>query len=80
MLVTLVVRGDEDLMEYGQTYHPWNQVQLLYEWHKVHRFLDRIHDAQSDEQICAEGYVTIRDRRILMFVLYELSFLANHEN
>jgi hypothetical protein len=29
VLVALVVRGDEELMEYGQIYRPWNQVQLL---------------------------------------------------
>jgi hypothetical protein len=31
MLVSLAVRGDEELMEYTQIYHVWNQVQLLYE-------------------------------------------------
>jgi hypothetical protein len=80
MLVALVIRGGEELFKYGQTYHPWNQVQLLYEWHEVQRFLGRIRDAQSDEQICAEGYVTIRDRGNTMFMRYELSFLAYHEN
>jgi hypothetical protein len=29
MLVTLAVRGVEELIEYGQIYHLWNQVQLL---------------------------------------------------
>ena len=37
VLVALAVRGDEVFMEYGQIYHLWNQVQLLYEWHEVQR-------------------------------------------
>jgi hypothetical protein len=49
MLVTLAVMGGEELREYGQTYHPCNHVQLLYEWQKALRVLDRIRDAQSDE-------------------------------
>lgn len=29
MLVALAVRGDEELVEFGQIYHLWNQVQFL---------------------------------------------------
>jgi len=38
ILVAVAVRGDEELMEYGQIYHLWNQVHLLYEWHEVQSF------------------------------------------
>jgi hypothetical protein len=55
MLVALAVRGDEELKEYGQIYHLWNQVHLQYNCTKCRGlFFSRIRDAQSDEQICAQ--------------------------
>jgi hypothetical protein len=38
VLVALAVRGDEKLLEYGQIYHLWDQVHLLYKWQEVQRF------------------------------------------
>jgi ankyrin repeat protein len=80
MLVALAVRGGEELMEYGQIYHLWNQTQLLYEWHEVKRVFRRFHKAKPDEQTCAEGYVTIRDKEIPLLLRYELSVVANYKN
>jgi hypothetical protein len=41
MLVALAVRGGNELMEYGQVYHLWNQTQLLYERYEVQNFLSK---------------------------------------
>jgi len=35
MLVALAVRGGNELKEYGQVYHLWNQTQVLYECYEV---------------------------------------------
>jgi hypothetical protein len=80
MLVALAVRGGEELTEYGQIYHLWSQVQLLYEWHEVKRFYRRIRGAQPDEQISAQGYVTISATAIPASMRYELSVVVNRRN
>jgi hypothetical protein len=41
MLVALAVRGGNELVEYGQIYHLWNQTHLLYEWHEVKKFFSK---------------------------------------
>jgi hypothetical protein len=41
MLVALAVRGGNELLEYGQVYHLWNQTQLLYECYVVQNFLSK---------------------------------------
>jgi len=41
MLVALAVRGGNELLEYGQVYHLWNQTQLLYERYEVQNFLSK---------------------------------------
>ncbi|GFG40525.1 hypothetical protein Cfor_07545, partial [Coptotermes formosanus] len=66
MLVALAVRGGNELMEYGQVYHLWNQAQLLYEWYEVKDLLSRLSSkfqlGQSKEQLCDQDEDQPKDK------------------
>jgi hypothetical protein len=75
-----VCRGNEELMEYGQIYHLWNQLELLYEWHEVLRFFGQNSGCRVWRAGLRSDYVTISDRGIPVSVRYEFTFVANHKN
>ena len=84
MLVALAVRGGNELMEYGQVYHLWNQTQVLYECYEVKIVLSKwllkypvllysTHSFGKDKNM-------IEDRDIPRSMRNELTYLAKCKN
>jgi hypothetical protein len=74
MLVALAVRGGNELQEYGQVYHLWNQTQLLYEWYEVKKFLPKCFSKGQLEH--SKDKITIKKGDIPRSVRTELTYLA----
>jgi hypothetical protein len=80
MLVALAVRGSNELLEYGQVYHLWNQTKVLYECYEVLNFLSKwlskcpvkLYNRRSN----GEDKNKIEDRDIPRSMRNELTYLA----
>jgi NAD-dependent dihydropyrimidine dehydrogenase PreA subunit len=80
MLVALAVRGGNELMEYGQVYHLWNQAQLLYDCYEVKNNLPKCF-SKFQVQLCnkhprGKDKNKILDRDIPISMRNELTYLA----
>jgi hypothetical protein len=80
MLIALAVKGGNELMEYGQVYHLWNQAQLLYDCYEVKNNLTKCF-SKLQVQLCnkhsrGEDKNTIEGKDIPIAMRNELTYLA----
>jgi hypothetical protein len=80
MLIALAVRGGNELKEYGQVYHLWNQTQVLYECyevqHVVSKWLSKCPFPFHNKPSHSKDKNRIEDRDIPMSMRNELTCLA----
>jgi hypothetical protein len=83
MLVALAVRGGNELMEYGQVYHLWNETQLLYECYEVQnvlsKWLSKCPNLLYSKRSNRKDKNKIEDRDIPRSMRNELTYLAKRK-
>jgi len=79
MLVALAVRSGNELKEYGQVYHLWNQTQVLYECYEVKNVLSKLlskFPVQLNKPYHGKDKSVIEDRDIPRSMRNDLTYLA----
>jgi hypothetical protein len=80
MLVALAVRGSNELKEYGQVYHLWNQAQMLFECYEVQNLfskcLSKCPGLLYNKRSLDKDKNKIEDRDIPRSMRNELTYLA----